>query len=324
MRALAAAAWPRSTARSIRNGDGRGSRIETLASLAAIALLSALAAASILEQSPAEPGETQEGAGGASLDPALAVPAREFMIGAYSGAPYTYPSDVTVKKEGVHDFTVKDVGWDGEPFENPIYYGARIVRWLSGGRTGAMVDFTHSKTIARRGDEAELLGTIGGKPAPARAKIGDVFRHLEVSHGHNMLTLNGLFRLPRLHTRLYPYVGLGAGVALPHSEVQMAGDRGRTYEYQYAGPVVQALIGLEFRVPRMSYFVEYKFSLANYEMPLSNEDGSILVFDLWRQFERWWKGEEPPGGRLWTRLTSHQVIAGLGVRFGAAPVASDP
>ncbi len=77
-----------------------------------------------------------------------------------------------------------------------------------------------------------------------------------------MLTLNGLFRLPSIGLRLHPYVGIGAGVALPHSEVQMVKDPGRTYEYQYAGPVGQALIGIEFRVPRMSYFFEYKFTLA--------------------------------------------------------------
>ena len=48
----------------------------------------------------------------------------------------------------------------------------------------------------------------------------------------------------------------GSGVSLPHSEVQMKTERGRTYEYQYTGPALQALIGLEFRVPRMSYFLE--------------------------------------------------------------------
>jgi hypothetical protein len=302
---------------------GRGPALfDTLSALAAIGLLAVSAGAVVSEQSPAEPHEASPSATN-SGDARLALPTKEVMIAAYGGVPYTYPSTVTVKKGAAHDFTVKNVGWDGQPFKSPIYYGARIVRWFTGGRTGAMIDFTHSKAISRPDDEAEFSGTLGGKPAPARARIGEVFRHLEASHGHNMLTLNGLFRLPRL-ARLFPYVGLGAGVALPHSEVEIVGDPPRTYEYQYAGPVAQALIGIEFRLPHVSFFVEYKFSLAHYEMPITQENGSLLIFDLWRQFRRWWAGEEPPGGRLWTRLTSHQVIAGLGMRVGATTVAPTP
>ncbi len=215
------------------------------------------------------------------------------------GAPYTYPSDVTVHKEGKHSFTVNDVDWDGKPFENPIYYGARIVRWF--GEAAAPAPCSTSrirKPSAQLDEDKTFSGTLDGAPAPERAKLGDVFRRLEASHGHNMLTLNGLFRLPSIGLRLHPYVGIGAGVALPHSEVQMIKDPGRTYEYQYAGPVGQALIGIEFRVPRMSYFFEYKFTLASYQMPLTHQDGDILFTDLWRQFKRWLSGEEPPGGFL--------------------------
>ena len=215
-------------------------------------------------------------------------------------------------KEGdVHNFTVKDVDWDGKPFEKPIYYGVRIVRWFDGGRTGTMLDFTHSKTIAPLDAEKTFSGTIDGTPAPESAKLGDVFRRLEASHGHNMLTLNGLFRLPSIGLRLHPYVGIGAGVALPHSEVQLIEDPGRTYEYQYAGPVGQALIGIEFRIPRMSYFFEYKFTLASYQMPLTHQDGDILftrplasvqALDVGARSRR-----AASSGR---NLVSHQGIAG--------------
>jgi lipid A oxidase len=142
----------------------------------------------------------------------LAPPGAEWMFAGYSGVPYTYPSDVTLVKKGVHDFTAKDVAWDGKPFVNPIYYGARIVRFGEG-RTGAMLDFTHSKTIARLQEEADFVGTLNGAPAPARATLRDIFRRLEASHGHNMLTLNGLFRLPSIGPRFQPYVGLAFGSA---------------------------------------------------------------------------------------------------------------
>src|SRR5262249_1285387 len=161
------------------------------------------------------------------------------------------------------------------PFTNPIYYGARIVRWFDGGRFGAMLDFTHAKAIARLAEEAALSGAVGGVPAPARARLSEIFKHLEASHGHNMLTMNGLLRLPAIGFRLYPYVGLGAGITLPHSEVELAGRGKRTYEYQFAGPVGQALIGIELRTARVSYFLEYKFSVASYRMPLSERDGSL-------------------------------------------------
>jgi hypothetical protein len=252
---------------------------------------------------------------------AFAPPGQEMMFAGYSGVPYTYPSDVTIKKSGLHDFTVEDVQWDGKPFVNPIYYGARIVRF-GAGRTGAMLDFTHSKALARLDEEAAFTGTLAGAPAPERAKLRDIFKKLEASHGHNMLTLNGLFRLPAFAPRLQPYVGLGAGVSLPHSEVQLAANKERTYEYQMAGPVAQALFGLEIRTARVSYFLEYKFTWAPYEMPLSERDGSWLPLDLWKQFQSWMSGEEPPGGRLTTQLTSHQGIFGLGIR--SAPIAAAP
>ncbi|MFV0368218.1 MAG: hypothetical protein ACK5KM_07145 [Hyphomicrobiaceae bacterium] len=254
----------------------------------------------------------------------MALPTRETMIGGYAGAPYTHASDVLHKKSGVHDFTVQDVNWEGQPFKSPIYYGARVVRWLEGGRSGAMVDFTHSKTLAQLDETRSLKGTLDNAPVPAQATLRDIYRKLEFSHGHNMLTLNGLWRLTRLAPRLWPYVGVGAGINLPHSEVQLTKVRGRTYEYQYTGPVAQAVIGIEFRVPRMSYFLEYKFSLAQYNVPLSLRDGSVLFIDLWNQFSSWLSGEEPPGGYLDTRLTSHQVIGGLGVRIGATDAAAAP
>lgn len=289
--------------------------------LAAMAGVLATTAADIMEQADAEREDAaaQSGAPSSEDIARLALPTRETMVGGYFGAPYTYSSDVHLKKTGAHDFTVKDLDWEGQPFKSPIYYGARVIRWFEGGRRGMMVDFTHSKALADLDKEKKLEGTLSNAPLPGKAVLKDIYRKLEFSHGHNMLTLNGLWRLASLAPRLSPYVGVGVGVNLPHAEVQLKTVRGRTYEYQYTGPAAQAVIGLEFRVPRMSYFLEYKFTIASYEVPLSMRDGSVLFIDLWNQFASWWAGGEPPGGYLTTRLTSHQVIGGLGVRFGAEP-----
>ena len=94
------------------------------------------------------------------------------MFAGYGGVPYTYPSNVAIKKAGLHDVTVEDVAWDGEPFRNPIYYGARIVRF-GGGRFGTMLDFTHSKAIARLAEEATFDGTLNGAPAKGWQSFAD-------------------------------------------------------------------------------------------------------------------------------------------------------
>lgn len=289
---------------------------DRLTSFVAIAVLLASSVATVLEQSTVD-GETSEAQRTTAEKLASVLPAKETMVGAYMGAPHTYPSAVRIEKEGAYDFTIDPVHWKAQPFKSPIYYGARVVRWFTGGRTGMMVDFIHSKAIADLKKEAAFSGTLDGKPLPPRAKISEIVKKLEFSHGHNLLTLNGLLRLPNIGPRVSPYVGAGAGVLLPHTEVKLTNGDSRTYEYNYAGPAGQALIGLEFRLPRMSVFLEYKFTYAQYEAPLSQMNGSWLILDIWRQFQRWMNGEEPPGGHVSTQLSSHQLVGGLAVRFAA-------
>jgi len=237
----------------------------------------------------------------------------EYLFAAYGGSPYTYASDLRIERGGA-EMTVHGVDWQGKAFDDPIYYGIRIARWLPGRSDGVMLDFMHSKAYAPLDQRVKLSGGLDGEKLPSEAAIGDVFHKLEFTHGHNLLTLNWLRRLPSLGATFSPYVGGGLGVALPHTEVQMKGLQGRTYAYQYAGPAMQLVVGLEIRVPRLSYFVEYKFTSADYRVPLQNFDGSALPFDLWAQFTAWLHGEQPVRGWASTRLTSHQLIAGMGVR----------
>lgn len=313
------AGWARGTRRATASPSKTAALLETLFATTALA---ALALSVTMAQTSDDPNT--DAASRTSTPPAAIAPhGGEMMFAGYTGVPYTYPSDVSVTQSGVHDFTAKSVEWEGRPFKNPIYYGARIVRWFESGRTGAMIDFIHSKTIGRLSEEVELTGTFNGAPAPERAVLRDIFERVEASHGHNMLTLTGLLRLPSLGFRLHPYVGFGAGVSLPHAEVHVAGRETRTYEYQVAGPVTQALIGIEIRAARVSYLFEYKFTLAPYRMPLTERDGTLLIFDLWNQLREWMSGEEPPGGYASTNLVSHQGIAGIGIR-SAPPAAVAP
>ncbi|MBY0562526.1 hypothetical protein [Hyphomicrobium sp.] len=300
---LVSLSWPQ--APSISSGIKR-----TLEVAAAVATMGCLVMAATLPSD--RDNASSRASNGVPISTALS-PGRETDFGAYLGAPYHYPSDFHLVKKGVTDLTIKNVEWYTLPFENPLYYGVRLQRWFTG-RFGSMLDFTHSKVYAPLDQEANFEGTFDGKPVPPTAKPRDYFKKLEWTHGHNMLTLNAMIRLPSLGI-VSPYLGAGAGLSFPHSEIYPKTDPSRTYEYQYTGPAGQALFGLEFRLPTGSVFVEYKFTSSDYWGPLTGRDGTWYPIDMWRQFSRWWSGEEPPNGWAGARLTSHQVIGGFLTRF---------
>ncbi|MET1045376.1 MAG: hypothetical protein ABWX70_01525 [Hyphomicrobium sp.] len=292
--------WPRPT--------GLGRALEIAAAVATMGLLVVAAAL------PNGPDDVRSASAIPPVSTAL-HPGRETDFGAYLGAPYHYPSDFHFVKPGATDLTIKKIDWFTLPFENPLYYGVRIQRWFEGGRFGSMLDFTHSKVHAPFDDqEFDMEGTVDGKPVPPKGKVRDYFKKLEWTHGHNMLTLNGLVRLPSIGI-FSPYLGAGAGLSFPHSEIFKKDDASRTYEYQYTGPVGQALIGIELRLRTGSVFIEYKFTMADYWGPLTGRDGTWYPIDMWRQFSRWWSGEPPRDGWAGAKLTSHQVIGGFLTRF---------
>ena len=241
-------------------------RSESAAALAAAALLAAMAAMPDADKTAGN-ARAVNGVTGVAQDGTSGRPGRENTFGAFLGAPYHYPSDFRLQKTGGDDITLHKVEWFTNPFTNPLYYGARLQHWYDNGTAGTMIDFVHSKAFAPMDQQAKISGTVDGKPLPETGRVGDFFQKLEFSHGHNMLTLNGLLRFANFSNLLVPYVGVGAGVSLPHSEMQRKGETQRTYEYQYTGPTAQALIGLELRLRTGSVFLEYKFTIADYRAP---------------------------------------------------------
>ncbi len=311
---------PHATAAEIRTvGTWRDER---LYAVVAALMLSLWAGHTMLADNIAAE-DTKPAQAEASEAPETGTPVRqgEYVIAGYGGAPYTHPSDVRFEQPGVTDLTVRDVTWQGRPFKAPVYYGIRALQWSGGGTFGGMLDFTHSKAISLRDQEVQLDGTRNGQPLSGRRRLGDVFRHFEFSHGHNTLTLNGMTRLANLLPRVGPYVGLGAGVALPHTEVHFTGDATRTYEYQYVGPAAQAVLGMELRLPHASVFLEYKFTIARYDAPMTGRDGGWFPYDFWRQAVDVWQAATPAAGLLSTTLASHHVAAGVGLRVLRSPVA---
>lgn len=286
----------------------------------AVAVLGALALAAamwpVLMATQPEQDSEAPVRGERSLSPTTS----ETLFAGYGGITHTHPSDVRFAKPGVTDLTAHDVDWIGRPFKSPIYYGLRVMHWPEMSRIGGMIDFTHAKTISVREQQVRFTGMRNGSPANRTAAVGDTFRHLEFSHGHNMLTLNGLLSLGQMTPAIRPYIGVGVGASLPHTEVQFLDEAKRTYEYQVTGIVGQIVAGIEVRLPRISVFVEYKFSAAPYHVPLSGLDGSKgnAFIDYWGQFQRWWRGEAPEFGTLTTNLLTHHVIVGAGYRLAGA------
>ncbi len=214
----------------------------------------------------------------------LAVQA-EWTASLYGGIAHTLDSDVMLVESGGTDLTFHDVPWDDDSFEEPQYFGLRLTYWF--GRQspwGLAVDFVHDKMIAELDEKVSVTGRRGDEPVNTLEVLGDSFVKLEFSHGHNLLTANVLYRWLDQSRRCWlgrfqPYVGLGAGVAIPHVEVQ-AGNPFTTTNYQFAGPAVQGLAGLNLDLVKyLSIFAEFRLSYAHIEVDLRG--GGSLETDAW-------------------------------------------
>ena len=208
-----------------------------------------------------------------------------FQIGLYGGGNSTPMADVFLKQPNGTDMVLKDVPWTGEPFEDPPYYGVRGIYWLPAlPRLGAMIDFAHAKSISLRQAEVEQSGTLDGEPVPPRGKVGDTFTKLEYSHGLNFLTLNAIYRFGGWHQRFLPYIGAGAGLVIPHTEIARTNvaRENWTYRYEISGPGFQGFAGLEMRLfpsRRYAIFGEYKAGYAINSTELL--EGGTVTNNLW-------------------------------------------
>ncbi len=205
----------------------------------------------------------------------------EWTLSIYGGTSLTLDSDVRLKQPGETRLTFHQVDWESAPFKEPQYFGLRLTYWLSRRSPwGLAIDFVHDKMIAELDQKVSVVGRRRGDRVDADEILGDSFAKLEFSHGHNLLTANVFYRwLPHGHRRtswmgrLQPYIGLGAGVAIPHVEVVTGPSV--TGEYQFAGPAFQGLAGIDVGLSRhVSLFVELRLSYAYINADL-NGGGSL-------------------------------------------------
>lgn len=207
----------------------------------------------------------------------------EVAVGGCLGAGVTPASDVTLDTGGGTRLTFHGVSWEDQSFKPPLYFGLRAGYWLTrASHWGVFVDFTHAKMVARLNREVAVRGTRAGAPVADTELLGDAFDELTLSHGFNLVTLNAVHRwLPagangRLAAgRVRPYASLGAGVAVPHVQVQTAGVT--TTGYQVAGLTLQAGAGAELAATRhITFFAEYRLSHARVTGDLS-QGGTIRL-----------------------------------------------
>jgi lipid A oxidase len=185
----------------------------------------------------------------------------QFAISFYGGLAHTSDADVRLVQPGGTHLTLAGVSWTGESLA---------------------VDFTHAKMYGELDNSVTVSGRRGGTPVDDTERLGDTFNTLSYSHGHNLLTLNGMYRwFPKGERdgtflgRLQPYAGLGLGIAIPHVETEI--DAVVTDEYQLSGPALEGLGGLSFQITRnFLLFGEYQLNYARLEGDLT-DGGSLEV-----------------------------------------------
>ena len=248
------------------------------------------------------------------------APGRETVIGAYTGAPYNYPSAARVRAARAPS-TSPSIPSTGTPTRSRAR--STTARACSAGSPAARPAAWSTSSTRRRSPRSRRRPTSPApstaQPLPPRARIADVVSKLEFSHGHNMLLFNGLVRLPGIGARVSPYAGAGVGaLAAAH----------RVPADQRQPP---AHLRIQLRRPRCAGAARRRdpprarVVLRRVQVHLRRTtrrrcrqmDGSWLPLDIWRQVKRWFAGEPPPGGHISTRARRHQVVSGLAVRLAS-------
>ncbi|WP_299850616.1 outer membrane beta-barrel protein [uncultured Roseovarius sp.] len=187
----------------------------------------------------------------------------------------TFPGGVPVSRS---------FDWEGKPLENPYYYGGRAMWWTQS-NLGFGIEGTHTKAYASAAD----LAAIGASS-------------FELSDGHNIITANIMKRWPGIFANksFTPYVGAGAGVAIPHVDVTVLGASNRTFGYETTGPALRGIAGIKYDLnERWALFSEYQFTWSDNDITI---DADPLV-----------PGQLP--GKINTEILTHAVNFGVSYSF---------
>lgn len=189
----------------------------------------------------------------------------ENLFSLYGGSSFTRNSALHVTQPGrATDLTLHNVEWGAAPLKAAPYYGLRLTHFYdSHPNWGVALDFTHYKMYAKTARVIPVDGLWKGAPVQTTAAMDSYVQHFEISHGVNVLSVNGIYRwlAPGLAGgRLQPYAGAGLAYYRPHSENTVDGIAHET-GYAASGFGYQVLGGLHYRLTeRIGAFVEAKFN----------------------------------------------------------------
>jgi len=216
----------------------------------------------------------------------------EWVVSVYLGAAHTEPSQLTVSVPARQtDLAFPEVRYRGESFDGPLYYGARLTRFLEPvSWLGVEVEFIHAKAFANTQDTVPAQGQLDGVPVPGPVRLDTVVQRASVSHGLNLLMANLVTRWPaNPGTRVTAVGRVGLGLSIPHWETTIQQEAREAYEaggaaLQFAGGVQIALTA------RLVALAEYKLTTTS---PVS----------------------DAADRRVEARFLTHHIVAGVGWRF---------
>ncbi len=220
--------------------------------------------------------------------------AAENIVSLYTGTSFSRDSDLRLTRPGT-ELRIRDVQWDPHPFsQGAPYYGLRLTHFFEQQPNwGVALDFTHYKMYAQTERRVTVDGTWRGAAVGGEAPMNQYVQHFEISHGVNVLSINGIYRWldsSFAGGRLQPYVGAGLAHYWPHSENTVDNAPHET-GYQSSGFGYQLLGGVRYRLTeRVNAFVEAKFNSGTAKVDIA-------------------------GGRAETPLRTFHAVVGLGYSF---------
>lgn len=190
----------------------------------------------------------------------------EDIFGVYGGTAQTMQSDVrAIVPLTNSDLTFRNIDWATNASEQPYYFGLRYTHYFNEWPAfGISLDLTHNKMFSNLAGATAVSGYRNGVPVSSVERLSSSFQELQMSHGLNTVTIGPMYRVNLCDDdssdfgRVWPYFGLGIGVARPHVEVQMVGLPGAD-DYRWGGLAYQAQAGVNVRITEcFSIFAEFK------------------------------------------------------------------
>jgi opacity protein-like surface antigen len=220
----------------------------------------------------------------------------DWTVGAFLGGAATQDTTLAINRPiDATDVTLSHVHYDSESFQSPVYYGYRVAFFPRAGWIGIEGELVHVKVVADTARTTQATGTIRGSTITAPIALSSIVEQFSITHGVNLLLANAVLR-HRLnidasgHARWLLIGRLGAGASIPHAESTIGGSHVEGYEWGAFS--LQAAGGVEARVTtRLFVMTEYKLTRTVQDVIVS-------------------------GGTARTPLTTHHIVAGIGLRLG--------